>query len=122
MTMRMIRQVFNQFGVGLAKGIHDHWEETRATFSNSNIRGIKLQSAIEILPGTSFAKNPGSHLRICWPYRVALRNILRRTYPRPSLPGTTPSLIRKVQVRAWSATTRSATSSRSDFPYQAPVN
>ena len=56
------------------------------------------------VPGTSLAKNPGSHLSICCPYLVALLSILRSTYPLPSLSGTAPSARANVRVRAWSAT------------------
>ncbi len=43
--------------------------------------------------------------------RMTRRMMRRRTYPRPSLPGSTPSATRNAHVRAWSATTRSRTSS-----------
>mmetsp|Transcript_9996 Transcript_9996/g.11128 ORF Transcript_9996/g.11128 Transcript_9996/m.11128 type:complete len:205 (-) Transcript_9996:1301-1915(-) len=50
--------------------------------------------------GTSVAKNPGSALSICCPYRVARRKIRRNTYPLPSLLGTAPSAIANVNARA----------------------
>ena len=43
--------------------------------------------------------------RYAW--RTARRMIARRTYPRPSFDGTTPSAMRKVIVRPWSARIRS---------------
>ena len=50
------------------------------------------------------------------PWRMALRMILRRTYPRPSLEGRTPSATRKAVARTWSAMTLRLTSDASDFP------
>ena len=50
-------------------------------------------------------------------FRTTRRKIRRNTYPRPSLPGNTPSAIKNAQVRAWSATTRSATSDFGFAPY-----
>src|SRR5690349_10377323 len=40
------------------------------------------------------------------PWVMARRIILRRTYPRPSLEGRTPSEMRNVAAREWSAMTR----------------
>ena len=45
------------------------------------------------------------------------RIILLRTYPRPSLPGVTPSPINIIAVRAWSATTLKETSLLMSLPY-----
>ena len=53
-------------------------------------------------------------------FLIVLRIILRKTYPRPSLPGVTPSPINIAAVRAWSAITRSETSDFSFFPYFTP--
>ena len=44
------------------------------------------------------------------PCRIARRMILRSTYPRHSFDGTTPSAIRNVIARRWSAITRMDTS------------
>ena len=51
-----------------------------------------------------------------FPCRIARRMILRSTYPRPSLPGITPSATRNVVARRWSAMTRSETSSLGSPP------
>ena len=56
--------------------------------------------------GMSEAKNPDGAFNTCCPYRVARRNIRRKTYPRPSLLGTAPSAIANDNVRAWSAIAR----------------
>ena len=55
-------------------------------------------------------------------FRTTRRRMRRKTYPRPSLPGSTPSAIKKAHVLAWSAITRSETSAFSLAPYFAPVN
>ena len=54
--------------------------------------------------------------------RTTRRRMRRKTYPRPSLPGSTPSAIKNAQVRAWSATTRKATSDFGSAPYLRPLN
>ena len=54
--------------------------------------------------------------------RIVRRIMRRRTYPRPSFPGVTPSPISIAEVRAWSAIMRSETSDFSDEPYLTPVN
>ena len=43
-------------------------------------------------------------------FRVVRRIMRRRTYPRPSFPGVTPSPINIAAVRAWSAITLNITS------------
>ncbi len=50
------------------------------------------------------------------PWRMARRMIRRSTYPRHSLDGVTPSVMRKAAARAWSAITRMETSSSSRVP------
>ena len=55
-------------------------------------------------------------------FRIVRRIMRRKTYPRPSLPGVTPSPISMADVRAWSAITRKETSDFSDEPYFTPVN
>ena len=51
------------------------------------------------------------------PNRMALLAIRRRTYPRPSFDGMTPSPIKNVQARPWSAMTCKATSLSGLFLY-----
>ena len=53
--------------------------------------------------------------------RTARRMSRRRTYPRPSLPGRTPSPMSMRAERTWSATTRMRTSSWASAPYFFPV-
>ena len=53
--------------------------------------------------------------------RTARRIIRRSTYPRSSFDGKIPSEIMNDIVRAWSATTRSATSASASSPYLRPV-
>ena len=48
--------------------------------------------------------------------RTTRRSSRRSTYPRPSLPGTTPSPMSIVAVRTWSAMTRKRTPSDSEPP------
>jgi hypothetical protein len=44
----------------------------------------------------------------------------RRTYPRPSFEGVTPSLTRKVMPRPWSARMRCAFVAAAESPYATP--
>ena len=48
--------------------------------------------------------------------------IFRSTYPRHSFDGITPSPIRNVVLRMWSATTRMDVSEASFAPYLMPVS
>ena len=52
--------------------------------------------------------------------RTARRNSRRSTYPRPSLPGVTPSPMIISALRTWSATTRNRTSSGCDCDAACP--
>ena len=52
------------------------------------------------------------------PCVIARRMILRSTYPRPSFDGSTPSEIRNVAAREWSAITRNEAA---DFVWQASL-
>ena len=54
---------------------------------------------------------------IRFPCRKARRMRRRRTYPRPSLAGLTPSPTRNVTARTWSAMTRTETSPASPAGY-----
>ena len=56
-------------------------------------------------PGRVASSTPSSFIE-----RTARRSSRRRMYPRPSLPGVTPSPMSISPLRTWSATTRSRTS------------
>ena len=71
-----------------------------ALFSSVNASPICVIKA-----GTNFHIN-GSSQPIRCACRIALRIILRTTYPRPSFEGKTPSAIKKADARKWSAITR----------------
>ena len=74
---------------------YDGLMQSRATGSSSGIAGCCQPSS-----------------RIA---RIARRMMRRRTYPRPSLLGVTPSPMSISEVRTWSAMTRSRTSSGCDW-------